>query len=741
MKSHLLIAATIAAAPISISAQSQTPIVININGESVVSNPAPTLVGGSVYVPLRGVLENLGAKVEYFGADQRVEITQKGQKFILRLGTPNATVGSEIVPLAPSRLIGKSAFVPLRSLAQLFGYQVAWLAATRTVAISEGVPTYGPVDHRQALAGAGSFGVGVDVTQTPLEEIPALLDAAKATGAGIIKVRFDWDTLQSAKDAQFEWERFDVLTKTARERGLIVVGILGNSAQWASVSIAGTPEEKRQSPPRKDAQAAWSKYVSQVVARYARDVQAWQVWENPNSRNFRSVAKNYRVLTTSAIEAARKADPKAIVHAADSNGLNLDFLSGLSVNGVIPNTDGVQVFPVAGWQPNTLAQPEEFLEPYAVLRDQLAPKDGKTRDFWVGGVQFPVNATENAPEGFSEVAGADYLVKSLVLGLAAGAEKAFYQTLRDAPDANPLKGEGLLRADGSARASALAFKLLTSAIGNKPFVGALRNDQNATVLLFDDKESGPIIAWGQGQLLLSSDGTKTELPGATFVATRPDSLVTDALGQVVARPDGAVALSARPVIISNIGRETLEEIIEPAPLRPAKGGKFADTIEIKASFATDGAEEGIYWRKYLNFGSMAQEFVKRGDREGLTTQAQRSILDLQSQKPFIYLDVAEDFLYNAPGQKVTVAIEVYRPPVTAPSIGNTVSGFRLEYDAIERNKTTPIQVVEQGEGWATYTFTLPDAQFANADGYDLLINTGGSSSDLTFGSISIRKEE
>lgn len=738
MKTHLLIALALplAIAPV----WAQAPIVVNINGEAVPSDPAPTLVNGSVYVPLRGVLENLGAKVDYFGADQRVEITQKGQKYILRLATPNATVGTQIVPLAPSRLIGKSAFVPLRSLAQLFGYQVAWLSATRTVAISEGIPTLGPVNRRQALLSAGSFGVGVDITKIPVEAIPALLDNAKASGAGLIKARFDWDTLQPTPDPAFNWAPFDALIKAARERNLIVVGILGNSAQWASVSLAGTPEEKRQTPPRVNAYLAWSNYVSRVAKRYARDVQAWQVWENPNSRNFRSVAKNYRILTANAIETARQADPTVIIHAADSNGLSLDFLAGLSANGTISSSDGVQVFPVASWQPNTLAALEEFLAPYAVLREQLAPKDSKKRDFWVGGVQFPLNLSENAPTGFSETDAADYLVKSLSLGLAASAEKVFYQTLRDAPDADVSRGEGLFRADGSARPSALAFKQLASALGNKPFVGALGGDQNATILFFDDKENGTVVAWGQGQLLLSSSGEKTELPGAVFVATRPDSIVTDATGQVVARPDGALTLSARPVLISNVARETLEEIVAPGPLRPHLGGKFAGASEIRASFATDGIEDGLYWRKYLNFGGMAERFVKRDEREWLTTQAQRSILDLQSQKPFIYLDVTDDFLYNAPGQNVTVEVEVLRPPVTGPSIGNTVSGFRVEYDALERNKSTLMQVVEQGEGWITYKFTLPDAQFADAQGYDLLINTGGSSADLTFGSIVVRKE-
>jgi hypothetical protein len=70
---------------------------------------------------------------------------------------------------------------------------------------------------------------------------------------------------------------------------------------------------------------------------------------------------------------------------------------------------------------------------------------------------------------------------------------------------------------------------------------------------------------------------------------------------------------------------------------------------------------------------------------------------------------------------------------------DTTAGFRVEYDGIGGDKTTPWQVVEPGEGWATYTFVLPDAQLANSNGYDLLINVGGSKFDMTFGAVTLRR--
>ena len=87
-------------------------------------------------MPLRGVLEKLGAKVEYAAADRRIDIFQGDRLASLRVGQEYAIVAAQSVPLsAPAQLVDQRVYVPLRSLAKMFGYRVAWLAGSRTVAI------------------------------------------------------------------------------------------------------------------------------------------------------------------------------------------------------------------------------------------------------------------------------------------------------------------------------------------------------------------------------------------------------------------------------------------------------------------------------------------------------------------------------------------------------------------------------------------------------------------------------
>jgi len=712
---------------------------ININGRNVASDPAPKIFAGAVYVPLRGVLESLGAAVNYLPATNRIDIVQNGQTFSLHPGQSGALSGTKLVPLAPAKLVDGRAFVPLRALAQLFGFNVGWQSATRTVAISskDGL-ALGPVDHREALNKAGNLGVTVDFSAFAPDQVDELLKQAKSSGATLLKFRFDWDTLEPEKGAAFNWPVYDRIVKAAREQGFTLVGVLGDSAQWASVSIAGKELEKKSSPPRDEALPAWSNYVRRVVGRYKNDVQAWQVWESPNSFNFRANGKNYRVLASLALDAAHKSDPKALVQLAEPGAVDLDFLGDLGRNGLTPRFDGVAVYPVAGFQPNTLEAPESFLRPYGTLRSTLAPKDGKTRDFWIGGVSFPSLGDTNAA-GFTPRAQADYSVRALALGLAASGQKAFYDVLRDNP-ARPT-GRGLIGADGAPRPALGGIAALAKSIGNLPFVGALQADDHAVVLLFDNKLEGAIVAWspgGGGQLNLSTEGLPASAAGAVAIATRPDSQVLDATGTAVAAPAGALVLSQSPVIITRVGGETAK-IVQQVALQLQNPARFADAPSVSATFGKAPVENGINFRKYAGFGGESTTVSEFDGKSGLTATPPASVFDPFSARQWIYLDVDDDFLYNAPGVPVTVTIEVKRPPVVPQSVISSTSGFRIEYDGAGGPKTTKWQVVEPGEGWTTLSFELPDAQFANSNGYDLLINAGGSKMPLTFGSISISR--
>ena len=772
-------------------------ISINIDGRNVFSDTAPILQNGRTFVPLRGVLENLGAKVDYIAAERRVNIARQAQRVELFLGTTRGTIDGREVEVEKPLVISGRTFVPLRAIAELFGLKVSWIAPSRTVAITTGAPVAQPLNKRAELKAAGPFGLTIDFTQHPVEQIPSLLDSAKVSGVGLIKFRFDWGTLEPTKDVAFEWAYFDTIVREARARGLRIVGILGDTAPWASVSTSTFGSDQRQSPPRPDTYGSWKNYVRRTVGRYGNDVLAWQVWENPNSANFRSVDRVYRTLARAAIDEARVAAPGVIIYAVDPGGVDLDTIRGYNANGLTGAADGIAIYPTSLYQALAPAPAEAFLRPYARVTTDLKVGDSKTRDYWVGGISRPVALPfpdakpstdgKRALEIFTPIAQADYLVKAMVLGIAAGSDKVFYDTVRDVPDARmnaalqadppmiatappaatldpdapamatatmamtakvtaPREGvvqdSGLQRADGTPRPGFAALTNLTANLTDKPYRGNLSFDSDLIALVFDNSKSGVLVAWspsGQGTLALNSSGAVVELPGAQFVETRPDSLVTDSTGAVITPPDGVLKLGPRPILITNIGSKTAQD----ATLRPPSAGlrlqdsmPYQNVQSVSAELAPDGLENGIFWRKYASFGSVADTFVTRDGRQGLTTQPQYDIFDLKSQKPFVYLDVADDFLYDAPGVPVTLSVEVYGAPLADP---NKALGFRVEYNSSKGNRSLPWQPLVPGSGWQTFNIALPDAQFANSGGYDILFNVGASAAGVTFGKVTLSR--
>jgi hypothetical protein len=132
---YAALAATLAlVAPTAARAQSVTVI---LNGQPVAFDQPPIVRAGRVFVPLRGVFEQLGATVVY--SNGQINATAHGRTVSLAIGSLQATVGGqpETLDVAPF-LVGERTLVPLRFIAQALGAGVNWNDATSTVTITGG---------------------------------------------------------------------------------------------------------------------------------------------------------------------------------------------------------------------------------------------------------------------------------------------------------------------------------------------------------------------------------------------------------------------------------------------------------------------------------------------------------------------------------------------------------------------------------------------------------------------------
>jgi len=112
---------------------------VTLNGTPLVLSPAPIERDGRVFVPLRGVFQNLGASVVYTSGV--IDAQGNGRSISLRIGSMQATVDGQqqTLDVAPF-IVGASTYVPLRFVSEALGATVNYDASNRIVALVSGAP-------------------------------------------------------------------------------------------------------------------------------------------------------------------------------------------------------------------------------------------------------------------------------------------------------------------------------------------------------------------------------------------------------------------------------------------------------------------------------------------------------------------------------------------------------------------------------------------------------------------------
>jgi len=115
------------------------PIAVQVNGEPVNFPYAqPTQIAGRVMIPLRGVLERLGAdRIDWRPQRQEVVVAGSHGDLQLRIGERMAQVNGRQVPLdVPPLILQNTTMVPLRFVSENLGARVDWLPGNQTVYIA-----------------------------------------------------------------------------------------------------------------------------------------------------------------------------------------------------------------------------------------------------------------------------------------------------------------------------------------------------------------------------------------------------------------------------------------------------------------------------------------------------------------------------------------------------------------------------------------------------------------------------
>lgn len=117
-------------------ARAADQISVTVNGNNVSLTPPPVMRNNRLFVPLRGVFENLGASVSY-ASNGQITGSGSGHQVFLNVGSQQAFVDgqSQMLDAAPF-MVGSSVYVPLRFVSQALGALVNYDRAKEVVAIS-----------------------------------------------------------------------------------------------------------------------------------------------------------------------------------------------------------------------------------------------------------------------------------------------------------------------------------------------------------------------------------------------------------------------------------------------------------------------------------------------------------------------------------------------------------------------------------------------------------------------------
>lgn len=192
---------------------------VTVDGNPVRFRGAPpTSMNGRVLVPLRGVFEELGARVDYSPTTRTIMAMRDGREVTLRLGERTAIVDGRAVALdVPPMVRYGTTLVPIRFVSEALGASVMWNNADQMVMIS----TDG--SRAQRIDDTGRMNQDRDRNRD-LDERPLREDRVEVIEENtIIPVRLD--TRLSSNESR-EGDRFTATVTTGNDRfyGVIPAG-------------------------------------------------------------------------------------------------------------------------------------------------------------------------------------------------------------------------------------------------------------------------------------------------------------------------------------------------------------------------------------------------------------------------------------------------------------------------------------------------------------------------------------
>jgi arabinogalactan endo-1,4-beta-galactosidase len=182
----------------------------------------------------------------------------------------------------------------------------------------------------------------------------------QASGIGMVRLHFMWDQIEPVRGSR-DWSLVDEVVHEVRAAGIGILGVVSGSAAWAARAPDHATHRDRVITPPLDL-SLFTRFVDDLVTRYRDEIGYWEIWNEPNNRDFfhswgqrEPDPGDYVGILRAGFLTAKKVDPTCKVllgglagdgiQSTPTHELTVDYLDKLYRLGAAPYFDILNVHP------------------------------------------------------------------------------------------------------------------------------------------------------------------------------------------------------------------------------------------------------------------------------------------------------------------------------------------------------------------------------------------------------------
>ena len=376
-----------------------------------------------------------------------------------------------------------------------FALALLWLAAT---------PAQAALPELRVPNG---FGVNIHFTGDPRD-----LDLIAEAGFKFIRMDLSWSGIERQK-AVYNFERtgYDALTEGCTKRGIRILYILDYSNNLYESDSSVRTEQGRK---------AFAAFAEAAAKRYAGKGILWEIWNEPNLRQFwnpQPGADDYCKLVAETAPLVKRADPTGLIVAPATSGIPLGWLEQCFKQGLLSHIDVLSVHPYRSKPPETVTADytalRELIGRYAPAGKQIPVISG---EWGYSNINWDKNPLSNNQQ-------AQYLTRMFLTNLYQGiAVSIWYDWKNDGTDPNEREHNfGTVGHDLTPKAAYLAAQTLASTLSGYTIKSRmdLSSDKNFVFRMATKNKPG-IVFWTIGEEhewtlpLKAGEGTLVDMLGS-----------------------------------------------------------------------------------------------------------------------------------------------------------------------------------------------------------------------------------